>query len=165
MTDFNHTDKWFIFDLDGTLANIDARRKLAKDTAKPGKNKMNWDTFFNPSNIGLDKPNHAVIKMAQILAESGHMIAIFSGRSQRMAWSTKSWLVKNNVPWCMLKMRPIKGQDAFTPDDDLKQSWLDDFADDVGKHNILGVFDDRKKVVDMWRKNGLTCFQVADGDF
>lgn len=157
-------DKWFIFDLDGTLADIEDRRQLAKDTAKPGK-KLNWDTFFNPGNIGLDKPNHAVIKMAQILAESGHMIAIFSGRSQRMAWSTKSWLVKHNVPWCILKMRPTKGQDAFTPDDDLKQSWLDDFADDVGKDNILGVFDDRQKVVDMWRKNGLTCFQVAEGNF
>ena len=158
------TDKWFIFDLDGTLADIEARRQLAKDAAKPGK-KMNWDTFFNPGNIGLDKPNHAVIKMAQILAESGHMIAIFSGRSQKMAWVTKSWLVKNNVPWCMLKMRPTKGQDAFTPDDQLKQMWLDDFADNVGKDNILGVFDDRNKVVDMWRKNGLTCFQVADGNF
>ena len=158
------TDKWFIFDLDGTLADIEARRQLAKDAAKPGK-KMNWDTFFNPSNIGLDKPNYAVIKMAQILAESGHMIAIFSGRSQKMAWVTKSWLVKNNVPWCMLKMRPTKGQDAFTPDDQLKQMWLDDFADNVGKDNILGVFDDRNKVVDMWRKNGLTCFQVADGNF
>ena len=65
----------------------------------------------------------------------------------------------------MLKMRPTKGQDAFTPDDQLKQMWLDDFADNVGKDNILGVFDDRNKVVDMWRKNGLTCFQVADGNF
>ena len=157
-------DKWFIFDLDGTLANIDARRKLAQDSAKPGK-KMNWDAFFNPSNIGLDKPNHPVIKMAQVLAESGHMIAIFSGRSQKMAWVTKSWLVKNQVPFHVIKMRPKAGQDAFTPDDDLKQMWLDDFADKVGKDNIVGVFDDRQKVVDMWRKNGLTCFQVAEGNF
>ena len=35
----------------------------------------------------------------------------------------------------------------------------------IGKENIVGVFDDRQKVVDMWRKNGLTCFQVADGNF
>jgi len=27
------------------------------------------------------------------------------------------------------------------------------------------VFDDRQQVVDMWRQNGLTCFQVADGNF
>ena len=78
------TDKWFIFDLDGTLADIEARRQLAKDTAKPGK-KLNWGTFFNPANIKLDKPNDTVIKMAQILAETGHKIAIFSGRSQGTA--------------------------------------------------------------------------------
>jgi len=157
-------DKWFIFDLDGTLADIEARRKLAKDTAKPGK-KMNWGTFFNPANIPLDKPNHPVIKMAQVLAESGHKIAIFSGRSQGTAFATKTWLVKHNVPFCMLKMRPTKGQDAFTPDDELKQSWLDGWINQVGKDSIVGVFDDRQKVVDMWRKNGLTCFQVAEGNF
>jgi len=27
------------------------------------------------------------------------------------------------------------------------------------------VFDDRQQVVDMWRQNDLTCFQVADGNF
>ena len=33
------------------------------------------------------------------------------------------------------------------------------------KDNVFAVFDDRNQVVDMWRSNGLTCFQVADGDF
>ena len=34
-------------------------------------------------------------------------------------------------------------------------------------HNIalFCVADDRQKVVDMWREIGLTCFQVAPGDF
>ena len=35
----------------------------------------------------------------------------------------------------------------------------------IGKDNVAMVFDDRQQVVDMWRKNGLTTFQVADGDF
>jgi Straboviridae polynucleotide kinase len=30
---------------------------------------------------------------------------------------------------------------------------------------ILCVFDDRQKVVDMWRSLGQACFQVAPGDF
>ena len=42
-----------IFDLDGTLANIDYRRKLA---TKPN-GKLDWDIFFKPGNIQLDKPN------------------------------------------------------------------------------------------------------------
>jgi hypothetical protein len=51
------------------------------------------------------------------------------------------------------------------PDDKLKQFWLDDLFPELDKNNILCIFDDRQKVVDMWRKNGLICFQVAPGDF
>ena len=47
-----------IFDLDGTLALIDARR--AKSTNVNGK--MDWDTFFDPNNIQLDLPNQPVIE-------------------------------------------------------------------------------------------------------
>ncbi len=31
-----------------------------------------------------------------------------------------------------------------------------------GKANIVAVFEDDKKVVEMWRKKGLTCLQVDD---
>lgn len=34
-----------------------------------------------------------------------------------------------------------------------------------GKYKVDFVFDDRRKVVNMWRKQGLKCFQVADGEF
>jgi acid phosphatase class B len=148
-----------IFDLDGTLANIDARRKLStKDNGK-----MDWDKFFDPVNIDLDLPNDPVIKMAQLLNDSGHTIIIFSGRSKATKDATRNWLEKNNVPFDVLKMRPTGHPWAFMPDDKLKQGWLDDLIQD---HNrILCVFDDRDKVVKMWRDNGLTCFQVADGDF
>jgi phosphoserine phosphatase len=49
----------------------------------------------------------------------------------------------------------------YKPDNDLKQGWLDT----IKKHRVAMVFDDRQQVVDMWRQNGLTVFQVADGDF
>ena len=154
-------DSWVIFDLDGTLANIEERRKLStKDNGK-----MDWDKFFDPENIRLDKPNPAVIKMAQVLAESGHMIAILSGRSKGTQLTTKSWLNRNNVPYHIIKMRPTSKEWMYMPDDELKQHWLDDlFPGDI-RDRIVAVFDDRQKVVDMWRKNGLTCMQVAPGDF
>ena len=47
-------------------------------------------------------------------------------------------------------------------DSALKQMWLDTLID---KDDVFAVFDDRQQVVDMWRSNGLTCFQVADGNF
>ena len=88
----------------------------------------------------------------------GFQIVIFSGRSKGTIHTTKQWLNKHNVPWSRLFMRPIKD---FTPDDILKKDWLDD----IGKNNVLCTFDDRQKVVDMWRANGISCFQVAPGNF
>jgi hypothetical protein len=45
----------------------------------------------------------------------------------------------------------------------LKKQWLDELI--LQGHEILCVFDDRDKVVKMWRENGISCFQVAEGSF
>jgi hypothetical protein len=146
--------KIVIFDLDGTLALIDSRRELSiKDNGK-----MDWDTFFNPKFISLDDPNTPVITMAKLLSSS-HRIWILSGRSDVTQDATLDWLRKHNVPFDHLQMRPQKH--LYMADNDLKQMWLDS----IGKDNVAMVFDDRQQVVDMWRDNGLTTFQVADGDF
>ena len=148
-------DKKVIFDLDGTLALIDKRRDLAtKDNGK-----MDWDVFFDPDNIDLDLPNQTVIDMANLLHSQGYLIYIFSGRSDKTEDATKDWLDKHNVNYDLLQMRP-QGL-LYKPDNDLKQDWLNV----IKKDTVAMVFDDRNQVVDMWRKNGLTTFQVADGDF
>ena len=149
----DNMNKIVIFDLDGTLALIDKRRDLA---TKSGK--MDWDVFFNPDNIDLDIPNDAVVQVAKLLSTT-HSIWILSGRSDVTADATFNWLEDNAVPFHNIKMRPQKH--LYMADNDLKQMWLDD----IGVDNVAMVFDDRNQVVDMWRKNGLTCFQVADGDF
>ena len=153
--------KIVIFDLDGTLALIDKRRAIStKDNGK-----MDWDKFFDPQNIKLDVPNTPVIKMAQMLDSQGFKIVIFSGRSKATYRTTRQWLIQNDVPFDTLQMRPNDrdsgGKFHFMKDSDLKQLWLDT----IGKDNVAMVFDDRNQVVDMWRQNGLTTFQVADGDF
>ena len=148
-------DKIVIFDLDGTLALIDKRRALAtKDNGK-----FDWDVFFDPNNINLDLPNVPVIQMANILHKQGFRIFILSGRSDVTHQATVNWLNDNGIWWDHLVMRPQNH--LYLPDNDLKQMWLDS----IGKDNVAMVFDDRNQVVDMWRQNGLTCFQVADGDF
>ena len=150
-----------IFDLDGTLALIDDRRNLATNV----NGKMDWDTFFDPDNIKLDLPNDSVIEMARTLDAQGFTIVIFSGRSKATKDATAAWLDKHNVPFNIMKMRPTGHPWAFMPDDKLKKGWLDDIFPGDKKDRILCVFDDRTKVVNMWRDNGLSCFQVAPGDF
>ena len=149
-------NKIVIFDLDGTLALIDKRRALA---TKNGK--MDWDVFFNADNIKLDVPNKPVITMAQSLHSQGFKIVIFSGRSKVSYRTTRQWLIQNDIPFDMLQMRPTDDYHHYMKDSALKQMWLDD----IGVDNVAMVFDDRNQVVDMWRSNGLTTFQVADGDF
>ena len=149
--------KIVIFDLDGTLAIIDKRRDLAR---KPN-GKFDWDVFHDASNISLDEPNTPVIKMAQLFAEDGFIIVIFSGRSIKTGHTTRSWLTRNRVPFHKLVMRPHKTMN-FVPDEILKKDMLDKHID---IDDIFMVVDDRQKVVDMWRSLGLTVFQVAPGDF
>ena len=164
-----------IFDLDGTLAIIDRRRDHAIKMGKNGK--MNWNEFFNPAHIAFDEPNEPVIKMAQVFKSQGFKIVIFSGRNDISFDRTVEWLEWNDVPFDLLVMRPnkfkpkswpvAKGNPAtpemrFMPDEILKKKMLDTFVD---KEDVFITVDDRQKVVDMWRAEGLTCFQVAPGDF
>ena len=147
--------KIVIFDLDGTLAIIDKRRDLATTSGK-----FDWDVFFDASNISLDEPNTPVIKMAQLFAEDGFLIVIFSGRSIKTGHTTRAWLTRNRVPFHKLVMRDDKRH--FMPDNELKKQFLDEHVD---IDDVFLVVDDRQQVVDMWRSLGLTVFQVAPGNF
>ena len=159
------TTKWVIFDLDGTLADIEDRRILAMNEYT---GKMNWDMFFDPKNIHMDKPNQPVIMMAQALKAFGYKIAIFSGRSVSTILETKQWLSDNGIEFDLIKMRPTNHPFKFMPDEKLKSDWFNEvFVDpeDMDESEVVAVFDDRDKVVKMWREIGLTCMQVAPGNF
>ena len=146
-----------IFDLDGTLADISARKKLA---IKMPSGVMDWNVFLDPANIKLDVPNEPVVKMAQLFAEAGFNIVIFSGRLDTTKHTTLAWLTRNRVPFHKLVMRDKDR--LFMPDDQLKKQLLDEYVD---IDDVFFVVDDRQKVVDMWRSLGLKVFQVDDGNF
>ena len=149
-------NKIVIFDLDGTIADISVRRHLA--TKDDGR--MNWTIFQDPKNIDLDVPNQKVVDMLDMIDNTDkYQIWILSGRSDVTKDVTIDWLSNNGINYDHLIMRPQNY--LYLPDNDLKQMWLDS----IGVDNVAMVFDDRQQVVDMWRSNGLTCFQVADGDF
>ena len=51
----------------------------------------------------------------------------------------------------------------YRPDAKVKEELLTQVKAD-GYEPIL-AFEDRERVVDMWRRNGIQCCQVAPGDF
>ena len=172
--------KTIIFDLDGTLALVDKRvqKSLIPTESSSDGEGMDWDIFFDGKNVlTLDEPNYPVISMAQMYYEKGFNIVIFSGRNDRSYEETRQWLEEYEVPYNLLVMRPDKFKDKswpiasgnpatkamrFMPDEILKKEMLDTFVD---IDDVFMCVDDRQKVVDMWRDLGLTCFQVAPGDF
>jgi hypothetical protein len=157
--------KIVIFDLDGTLATVDARMQLATggNSTESDYNKIDWSILHDPANIEMDKPNVPVVTMCDYLFEKGYHIYIFSGRSDKTQQATIEWLEKYQIKYHKLVMRPsATKEENFMPDEILKYKMLEQHAD---RDDILCVYDDRTKVVDMWRSVGLTCFQVAPGDF
>lgn len=135
-----------VFDLDGTLANLDHRLHLqiTKD----------WRGFF--AAVGGDTPILHAIKVAQAMADAGHRVEVWSGRSDECREATERWLALNLVPYDALIMRTAGDT---RPDDIVKQEFL------RGGGTPDLIFDDRDRVVAMWRGLGIPCFQVAQGDF
>ena len=84
-----------------------------------------------------------------------------SGRDDGARDATVAWLDEHvGVRYADLLMRRAGDMRA---DSVVK---LELFDENIrNEYNVLGVFDDRQSVVDMWRSLGLTCFQVAPGDF
>ncbi|QDP48476.1 MAG: putative polynucleotide kinase [Prokaryotic dsDNA virus sp.] len=154
-----------IFDLDGTIAKIDKRRELATVPSPShltkSKGKIDWDVFFDPLNIDLDWSNKPVVESLKLFYNDGYEIIILSGRLDTTKIETEKWLKKHHIPYDELYMRPEDCR--YIPDDILKWEMLK--WHDIDKKDIFCIFDDRKRVVDMWRTEGLTCFQVAEGNF
>lgn len=89
---------------------------------------------------------------------------VWSGRMDTVRGQTVDWLNENVIErgWGRsLKMRPAGD---YTPDDQLKESWLKAMSPE-DRARLVMVFDDRDRVVNMWRRNGIVCAQVAPGDF
>ena len=147
-----------IWDLDGTLALNEHRQHFLEEKPK------NWKAFN--AACGDDKPNVPIIKLQQALHCDEQII--LSGRSEEMKFDTIDWLQRHNIQYDGLYMRR---KNDYRDDTEVKKDLFAKCMNDLSKRNIFCslndfiIFDDRQKVVDMWREMGLTCCQVAPGDF
>ena len=88
---------------------------------------------------------------------AGHRVEIWSGRSDVVLEQTKTWLDEHGgLARFLVRMR--RNGDS-QPDAALKESWL---LAEPDKPSL--VYDDRQRVVDMWRRHGIVCAQVAQWD-
>lgn len=138
-----------ICDIDGTLAKMGDRGPFE------------WDK------VGMDIVKLPIAEILTRFGESRHpwqlgvKRILLSGRDGSCRPQTEQWLYDNEIKHEALFMRE--------PNDNRKDSIVKREIYDReirGKYNVLFVLDDRNQVVDMWRNElGLTCLQVAEGDF
>jgi FMN phosphatase YigB (HAD superfamily) len=139
------------FDLDGTLCNIEHRLHLIRDGRK------DWPGFFRA--CVKDKPVWPVIEAFKGFVDRGHVVDVWSGRSDIVRAETAYWLGVHGIVCHELRMRK---EGDYRADDIVKGEWLDAIPKDLRPEL---AFEDRQRVVDMWRSRGVQCCQVAPGDF
>jgi len=142
----------WIFDLDGTLANDDRRKHYLLETP------MNWDGWY--SEVIRDRLNLDIAKFVDYGISRGIKIILCTGRDERCRVDTEQWLRDYKVKYEILYMRKNKD---FRQDDIIKKEMLDDMR--FRGYNPTMAFEDRDRVVKMWRENGIRCLQVQEGNF
>lgn len=120
------------------------------------KFKPDYDSFND--SLELDAPNANLVKICQALSEI-YPIYICTGRGDKFRERTEQWLCNNDIPYCELMMRPCGNEES---DAVVKKRMIDAIQRTC---NIVAVFDDKEKVVNMWRENGILCCQVAKGEY
>lgn len=139
-----------IFDIDGTLADVSERIKHLKKKPK------DWNAFF--ADMAQDKTIHSMVRLCNVLYASGMHIVLCSGRSEEHRPETVEWLAKHGVNYHELLLR----RDGDRRSDVVVKR---EILTGLDKDKILFVVEDRSRVVQMWRSEGLVCLQCAPGDF
>lgn len=145
----DNKEEAIIVDIDGTLAHI-------ADGRSP----------YDASRAMNDSLDDAVSVVTAMMYNHGYKVIILTGRNEDHREITEKWLEENNVEYDELytRMNSDVDENGKQLEDSIVKERL--FRTHVEpRFNVKFVLDDRNRVVEMWRRIGLKCFQVACGDF
>ena len=132
-----------IFDMDGTLAFMRSGRSP-----------------YDYTRVNEDTPNPFLTAVIDALYEQELYyldVVVVSGREESCRKETEKWLYDNMIPYDKLFMR----KEGDHRDDVIVKKEI--YENEIEpKYAVLGVFDDRPKVCDMWRSLGIMVAQVGN---
>jgi hypothetical protein len=118
---------------------------------------------YDMTKVGEDTLNLPVALIVRAMYQVGYTVVFTSGRDESARYNTHLWLEENvDIMHFDLLLRDIgDNRDDATVKKDM-------LASIRTLYDIAFAMDDRNRVVDMWRDNGVPCFQVCsreDGNF
>lgn len=147
--------KAVIFDIDGTLADVEHRRHFVDGSM----GKKDFNKFYEA--MGDDGVHEDIRELYRMYSSTHkYSMIICTGRPEQYRGVTEDWLWKYSIFSNGLLMRSEKRR--HDPDYLIKQDML---AEIRKRFDVVLAVDDRDQVVKMWRDNGIRCLQVAEGDF
>lgn len=134
-----------IWDFDGTLVDCDPIAHLWGD----------WDEFHLAT---FDcPPRHQMIELArrcQLIC----LNVVVTGKPERYRAKMTNWLSFHGLQPDELLMRP---DNSTMSDAELKPELMFDWAGPDWKDKVICAIEDRDKMVDAWRAEGVLCLQAA----
>ena len=135
-----------IVDIDGTIALHTSRSP------------------YDYSRVGTDALNEPVAELVRAYAGyKAYTIIYLSGRDDSCRQATEDWLSAKHMPTDPPHILLMRKTGDHRSDYIVKNEIFDQYVRE--NYWVRFVLDDRNQVVKMWRELGLTCLQVADGNF
>lgn len=142
-------EECIIVDIDGTLAHI-------SDGRSP----------YDASTAMKDTADDAVASIVAMSYQNGYKVIVLTGRNEEHHGLTAEWLEANGIPYDEIYTRldtDVDENGKQTEDSIVKERLYRTHV--APRFNVKFVLDDRNRVVDMWRRIGLKCLQVQEGNF
>ena len=149
--------RWAIFDLDNTIADIGYR--LQQSTIK---GKLDYKKLHDPSLIQFDEPMYKTIDLIQNLSKFNVKIFILTARFVSTEEVTVEWLDKHEVYFDELLMKSNK--DVYMKSDKWKEKEMLRFIKQDYTREVILSCDDYYKNQLMFESYGIPCLDPWDSE-
>lgn len=140
-----------IVDMDGTLCDVSSIRHYVTGERR------NFAAFHEASRFC--PPNRSVERVVRAANRVGTAVVIVTARDARFEGPTRDFLVRNDIPFDAIFMRPWGDQRRDT----VVKDEIFDAIVEQGYEPILAI-DDRNDIAEVWRARGVYTIVVPSED-
>lgn len=145
-----------IIDIDGTLSDPEHRLELIRDRDPP-----QWDAFYDAAEN--DPALNVLCDLVQQLMGEANRIVFVTGRVERIRKPTDKWLCHHldcvTTDYLMMMRR-----DGDHRKDDIVKAEMLMSLRQLGFNPVMAI-EDRARIAEMYRTEGLVVLQCAKGDY